>query len=518
MKHQASAANLYELIELFLARSLELKLTTHRDIIYLRNKLYLTLGLSAPRQFPSIAPDSLAAQSLATIAENIYLSLDGARSARLGENQEQAETHLIDLLLPLPGTVENIFRQLQQNKGIKAAIDWYYQFSKDTNYIRTADIAKDQSWQSRTPFGHVEITINLSKPEKDPLDIARANLIKPENIEYPKCPLCIENEGYAGSSSQASRHNHRLLEIQLNNKPWFFQYSPYSYYPEHSIVIDPVHCDMAINQNTFANLFDFVDSVPHYIIGSNSDIPIVGGSILCHDHYQAGNHIFPIEKAKIKNTYKIDSFAHGEVNHLSWPVTTLRLIGSRQDLTLLITIVMAKWYGYNNHELDIISHDAQGNRHNGITPIMRKLDKDKYCVYLLLRNNRTTDQHPEGIFHPHRHLHHIKMENIGLIEAMGLAILPGRLAGELAELEKLLLLNDKKSALSKLSSDQSMGKHEQWLAALYDKYDTFHSSDVKEIIMQEVADKFVQVIECSGVFKETPEGNNAMALFISSLK
>lgn len=296
-----------------------------------------------------------------------------------------------------------------------------------------------------------------------------------------------------------------------------FQYSPYAYYPEHSIIINPTHRDMVINRETFINLLDFVDLIPHYLIGSNSDIPIVGGSILTHDHYQAGNYVFPIEKATVKKSYQLPQFPQVAVNYLLWPVTTLQLIGGRNELLKLTMLIIKHWYGYSNPELEILATDGNGNRHNAITPVARKLGEGKYVLYLMLRNNRTTSEHPEGIFHPHRHLHHIKKENIGLIEAMGLAILPGRLQAELAEIEKLLLINDKAMALTQLLFDETLLKHEAWLAELYLKYGSFSDCNVRQILKNEVTEKFAQVLECSGVFKNDARGDVAMDEFIQLL-
>lgn len=510
------------LVELFINKAINIQLIRERDKIYFRNQFYNLLSLDiAQLAQPLVIPpefqinDSI---SLADFAEMIYLSLDGNQVCGLGETKEQAETALINIFLPAPSVIEDKVASLWHYSGVVTAMEWYYRFSQNTNYIKTADIAKNQSWKSPTIYGELEITINLSKPEKDPLEIARAKLIKPTTINYPKCLLCIENEGYAGSVSQPSRHNHRILSLTLNNKPWFFQYSPYAYYPEHSIIINPEHRDMIINRETFINLLDFVDLIPHYLIGSNSDIPIVGGSILTHDHYQAGNYVFPIEKAKIKKHYQLAILPKVEVNYLLWPVTTLQLVGNRKDLLTLTMLIIEHWYNYSNPELAINHCDEQGNRHNAITPVARKLGNDKYALYLMLRNNRTNDEHPEGIFHPHRHLHHIKKENIGLIEAMGLAILPGRLQKELAEIEKLLLLNDKAMALSQLLFDESLHKHEEWLSELYLKYGSFSECNLPQILKNEVTEKFALVLECSGVFKNNAAGDFGMDNFIQLLQ
>ncbi len=509
---------LLSLIQLLINKAQELHLVDARDNIYLTNHYFSLLGLKHVNLSENILESEFEGiMTLTQIVNLIYQNLDKHQHAILGDSQEQIETRLIAELLPLPSQIEAKFKQLLSQNEIEQALNWYYQFSQNTDYIKTAAIAKNKSWYGETEYGGLEITINLSRPEKDPAEIARAKQTPATN--YPKCLLCLENEGYSGNSSnQPARHNHRMLQIALNqNQNYYFQYSPYLYYPEHSIIINPEHCDMVIDQNTINNFFAFVNQVPHYLIGANSDIPIVGGSILTHDHYQAGNHIFPIERAKIKASYQLEQYPQTTINYLNWPVSTLQLVGTQDELTKLASIILNKWYAYTNLEINILAYSEEGTRHNAITPILRRIDTDKYALYLLLRNNRTNEEYPDGIFHSHQELHHIKKENIGLIEAMGLAILPGRLDYELAELEKLLLLNDANLALTELLFDEKLLKHEAWFIELYAKYTSFSNTTVREILLKEVTNKFCQVLENAGVFKHNAIGDAALEEFISQL-
>lgn len=507
------------LTETLLAKAVAIGLVEQRDLIYFRNHYAQLFDYELTNNPIQINP-KLAQLNLADIARQIYLALDGNQIANLGNTKEQIETRIIDELMPRPSTIESKFRQIEQTQGIEAALDWYYLLSQNTNYIKTADIARNQSWSTETEYGNLEITINLSKPEKDPLEIAKLKAQQKKNAgDYPQCLLCIENEGYTGDLNKPARQNHRMLQLNLDNNAWYFQYSPYLYYPEHSIVINQQHQDMQINQQALKNMFSFVEQIPHYLIGSNSDIPIVGGSILNHDHYQAGNYVFPLEKTSVRFSHSLAQFNNVILNYLNWPLSTLQLIGNKSDLLQLAELVIQKWYTYNNSELGIISAFEQGVRHNAITPILRKspANDDSYSLYLILRNNRTSDEHPEGIFHPHRELHHIKKENIGLIEAMGLAILPGRLAAELKEIENLLLLNDVDSAVTSLLFDETLVKHEEWLKALYMKYPLFSANNVQQILQIEVGLKFSQVLENCGVFKLSPTGDKGLKEFLSIL-
>lgn len=484
----------------------KLHLIKSRDKIYFTNKLMTLLGVE-PNDYSYNHND---VTKLIDIIGDIYNLLPINKQEQLGLTREQAETRIINEILPAPSVIESIFNTINQTRSIKDALDWYYNFSKHTDYIKVDAIAKNKKWSSKTKYGQLEITINLSKPEKDPKEIAKAKLVA--NTNYPKCLLCIENEGHHGNGgNQPARHNHRMIKISLTNEEYYFQYSPYMYYDEHSIIINPQHKDMVVNSELIENFFNFVNQVPHYIIGSNTDIPIVGGSILTHDHYQAGNYVFPIEAAKTQLIFELPKYQDILIEYLYWPISTLKLTGNQQDLSSLIVQILDKWYQYDNLELDIVS-SSNGERHNAITPIMRKIGEDKYVVYLLLRNNRTSELYPDGIFHPHAELHHIKKENIGLIEAMGLAILPGRLESELEQIKNILLNSDLEIAENKF-----LTKHVDWILELKQKYININSDEINLIIQNEIATKFVEVLEHSGVFKQNKLGYLGIKDFITTL-
>ena len=377
------------------------------------------------------------------------------------------DTKLMGVFTPFPSTVRKTFAQLYSEDS-KKATDWYYNLSKATNYIRTERVARDKKWTYDCDYGTLDVTINLSKPEKDPRAIAAEKNAPQSN--YPKCQLCAENEGYAGRMNHPARQNHRIIPVTINNSDWFFQYSPYVYYNEHCIVFNSAHTPMKIEKPTFGKLLDFVKAFPHYFVGSNADLPIVGGSILSHDHFQGGNYEFPMAKCKEKATFTVKGFEDVKVGIVDWALSTIRLKGTDIDrMCELGDKILSKWRSYDDEENDILSYtDAP---HNTITPIARKRD-DLYELDLILRNNRTTEEHPLGIFHPHAEYHHIKKENIGLIEAMGLAVLPPRLTTELT-------LDDKTK--------------------------------------EEVGQIFAKILENCGVFKDTQKGNEGFKRFIESL-
>lgn len=486
-------------------------LTNERDNIYYRNRLYNLLHI--PYDYYDY--NEIIIDNISDTIEQIYLNLSQEDRDHIGLTKDQCTTRIIAEIVPSPSIVEHKFKQIKSSDGIKTALDWYYKFSMQTDYIKTKAIKKNQSWISETKYGKLQITINLSKPEKDPLEIAKA---KTEiSTSYPKCLLCIENEGYVGTYTHPARHNHRMLKLELSHAEYYFQYSPYLYYNEHSIIINKNHTDMIVNTEMLENFITFVDMIPHYLIGSNTDIPIVGGSILSHDHYQAGNHIFPIENAKKKYTTSIVQYPNLIINYLYWPISTLQLIGNKHDILNAGLLIINNWYKYSNENLGIYARGENNIRHNAVTPILRKISNDSYSLYLMLRNNLQNSEHPEGIFHPHRNLHHIKKENIGLIEAMGLAILPGRLADEIAKI-KLLLLDDSLLELDiTLKNNPELIKHHDWIIEIKQKYQTFSASTIDNILEKEIANKFCNVLEDSGVFKQNDDGDNAMLDFINTL-
>ena len=417
------------------------------------------------------------------------------------------DTKLMGRLTPRPSQVRAAFAE-KYARSPEEATDWYYQFSQNTDYIRRYRVARDQKWIARTDYGDLEITINLSKPEKDPRAIAAARSAPQGG--YPKCLLCRENEGYAGRMNHPARQNHRLIPVTIDGKDWFFQYSPYVYYNEHCIVFNGQHVPMKIDRSAFRKLLDFVKQFPHYFVGSNADLPIVGGSILSHDHFQGGRHVFAMEKAPVERAVSFPGFADVEAGIVRWPLSVIRLrCGDDNRLVDLAEKILTAWRGYTDEQAVIYAH-TDGQPHNTITPIAR-MREGRYELDLVLRNNLTTPEYPLGLYHPHPELHHIKKENIGLIEVMGLAVLPARLKGELAELADALVQG------ADLRSSETLAKHADWAEELKTRY-TFTAENVTDILQSEVGAVFAQVLEHAGVYKCTPEGRAAFQRFIDSVQ
>ena len=417
------------------------------------------------------------------------------------------DTKIMGALTPPPHEVIWKFKTHYQQSP-EDATDWYYKFSQDTDYIRRYRIEKDRRWQVQTEYGKLDLSINLSKPEKDPKAIAAAK--NAAQNSYPKCMLCPENEGYAGRVNHPARENHRIIPIKLDGENWYFQYSPYVYYNEHCIVLNSQHTPMKINKNTFRKLFDFIKIFPHYFIGSNADLPIVGGSILTHDHFQGGHYEFAMERAEIETRFKIKGFEDIETGILKWPMSVIRIRSKNSErLIELADYILNKWKNYTDKDVFIIS-ETNGQPHNTITPIARKKN-DTYELDLVLRNNITTDEHPLGVYHPHEEFHHIKKENIGLIEVMGLAVLPSRLQKELAEVAKLILEK------SNLNNNLLTEKHADWVKSFLPKYNEINKNNIMQILEYETGLVFVKVLECAGVFKRDQKGQDAFKKFICAL-
>ena len=417
------------------------------------------------------------------------------------------DTKLMGRLTPRPAQVRAAFAE-RYARSPEEATDWYYQFSQNTDYIRRYRVARDQKWIAHTDYGDLEITINLSKPEKDPRAIAAARSAPQGG--YPKCLLCRENEGYAGRMNHPARQNHRLIPVTIDGKDWFFQYSPYVYYNEHCIVFNGQHVPMKIDRSAFRKLLDFVKQFPHYFVGSNADLPIVGGSILSHDHFQGGRHVFAMEKAPVERAVSFPGFADVEAGIVRWPLSVIRLrCGDDNRLVDLAEKILTTWRGYTDEEAVIYAH-TDGQPHNTITPIAR-MREGLYELDLVLRNNLTTPEYPLGLYHPHPELHHIKKENIGLIEVMGLAVRPARLKGELAELADALVQG------ADLRGSETLAKHADWAEELKTRY-TFTAENVTDILQSEVGAVFAQVLEHAGVYKCTPEGRAAFQRFIDSVR
>ena len=416
------------------------------------------------------------------------------------------DTKVMSLMVDRPSNVIKKFWDTYKEDPVKAT-DNHYKFSQDTDYIRRYRIAKDMKWVSPTSYGDLDITINLSKPEKDPKAIAAAKLAK--QTSYPKCLLCVENEGYAGRLNHPARQNHRIIPVTINDSQWGFQYSPYVYYNEHCIVFNSQHVPMKIERATFAKLFDFVKQFPHYFVGSNADLPIVGGSILSHDHFQGGHYTFAMAKAPIEKEVTFAGFEDIKAGIVKWPMSVIRISGPDTDrLIELADKILLNWRGYTDEDAFIFA-ETDGEPHNTITPIARKRG-DMFEMDLVLRNNITTEEHPMGVYHPHAELHHIKKENIGLIEVMGLAVLPARLKGEIQGLCKAIVEG------ADLRADAELEKHADWIDELKKEY-TFTEENVEDILKKEIGVVFAQVLEHAGVYKCTEEGRAAFMKFIEQI-
>ena len=421
-------------------------------------------------------------------------------------SRDLLDTELMGRLTPRPSEVRHIFWK-KYAQSPQAATDWYYEFSQDTDYIRRYRIVRDMKWVSPTEYGDLDITINLSKPEKDPRAIAAAkNALQ---NAYPACQLCASNEGYRGRLDHPARQNHRIIPLTLDGQDWFFQYSPYVYYNEHCIVLNARHIPMKIDRSTFRKQMDFLGRFPHYFIGSNADLPIVGGSILSHDHFQGGRYTFAMAKAPVETPVRFSGFDDVEAGIVKWPMSVVRIRCADPDrLVDLADRILLAWRGYSDPAAEIYAESA-GEAHNTITPIARMRD-GQFELDLVLRNNRTSEQYPLGIFHPHQELHHIKKENIGLIEVMGLAVLPARLKTELADLAQALVRG------SDVRADETLAKHADWADGLAQKY-TFTAENALPILQDEVGRVFAQVLEHAGVYKRTAEGKEAFLRFIESV-
>ena len=417
------------------------------------------------------------------------------------------DTKLMNCLMPRPSQIQEEFWKKYEISP-EAATSYYYKLSQDSDYIRRYRIKKDRKWTVDTEYGTLDITINLSKPEKDPKAIAAAG--KARSASYPKCQLCMENEGYAGRTNHPARENHRIIPITIQGEKWGFQYSPYVYYNEHCIVFNREHTPMKINRNTFVKLFDFIKLFPHYFLGSNADLPIVGGSILSHDHFQGGNYTFAMAKAPVVEQFQVNGYEDVAAGIVKWPLSVIRLQSrDSKRISDLAEHILGKWRGYTDEEAFIFA-ETDGTPHNTVTPIARKR-RDLFELDLTLRNNITTEEHPLGVFHPHAKLEHIKKENIGLIEVMGLAVLPARLKGEM-ELLRQYILEGKD-----IRSNEQIAKHADWADEFLPAYTDVNADNIDHILEQEVGKVFCQVLEDAGVYKNTEEGRKAFRRFLETL-
>ena len=480
-------------------------LVEEEDIIYTTNRLLMLFKVDEAYEGEV---GEVKVEDLETILSGM---LDYAYENKLMDDnsivsRDLFDTKIMGCLVPFPSTVIRKFKEFYKENPEKAT-NYFYKLSCDNDYIRRYRIKKDQKWITSTEYGDLDITINLSKPEKDPKAIAAAKLMKQSG--YPKCLLCKQNEGYAGRINHPARENHRIIPVTINDSNWGFQYSPYVYYNEHCIVFNGEHVPMKIDKGTFKKLFDFVKQFPHYFVGSNADLPIVGGSILTHDHFQGGRYEFAMAKAGVEKEYTVKGFEDIKVGRVKWPMSVLRLSGPDTDRIIeLADVILNKWRGYTDEDAFIFAF-TDDEPHNTITPIARKRGEN-FELDLVLRNNITTEEHPMGVYHPHKELHHIKKENIGLIEVMGLAVLPARLNTEMADLEKAYLEG------KDIRSDEVLSKHADWLDTFKERIDK-DPSKIHEIVQEEIGKVFSKVLEDAGVYKRDEKGLAAFDRFVNSI-
>ena len=479
-------------------------LLTKRDEIFATNRILEILHIDEYDCNENFCDIDLAE----TLKELLDYAVDKGLIEDTITHKDLFDTKLMSALMPRPSEVTDKFYELY-NKSPKEATDYFYKLSCDSDYIRRYRIARDMKWKTSTEYGDIDITINLSKPEKDPKAIAAAKTAKQSG--YPKCALCRECEGYAGRLNYPARQNHRVIPVTINNSDWYFQYSPYVYYNEHCIVFCGEHLPMSINHQTFGKLLDFVKLFPHYFVGSNADLPIVGGSILTHDHFQGGNYTFAMATAPVEHKLIFKGFEDIEAGIVKWPMSVIRLRHKDSDkLIPLACKILDAWRGYTDEDAFIFA-ETDGEPHNTITPIARK-NGDIFELDLVLRNNITTDEHPMGVYHPHAELHHIKKENIGLIEVMGLAVLPARLKNEIALLKTAILQN------SDIENDEILAKHSDWANEIKEKYNNITNDNIDKIIEDEIGIVFAKVLEHAGVYKRDEKGIISFKKFCESVK
>ncbi|MDP4171976.1 MAG: UDP-glucose--hexose-1-phosphate uridylyltransferase [Bacillota bacterium] len=497
---------IHQEIQHLLEYGLREKLYKLEDAIYVRNRILALLGLLDWKDIQTENPPPVLSEILKRILDWSYEN--GVLLSNTTTERDVFDTEIMNCLMPRPSEVIREFKH-NYNESPEMATTKYYELAVSSNYVRADRIAKNIQWKTVTPYGEFDITINLAKPEIDPKEIALIRSSAPSS--YPKCLLCIENEGYKGTLSLPARGNHRIVPISLNEEEWFLQYSPYVYYSEHCIVFRKEHVPMKICSETFKRLLDFTEQFPHYFIGSNADLPIVGGSILSHDHFQGGKYSFAMEKAEVVETIVLESFPSLKVGILNWPLSVIRIIGEKEDVRNLAEYIWRAWKEYSDYSVGILAY-SDDNSHNTVTPIARRRG-ELYEMDIVLRNNRTSDEFPDGIFHPHKQHHHIKKENIGLIEVMGLAVLPGRLASELNQITEYIV-----NPVKQEQWPADMQKHWDWYQELIKKYNNTSKDSIKEIIYTEVGLKFQHVLEDAGVFKQIEAGRSAFLGFLQYVK
>jgi UDPglucose--hexose-1-phosphate uridylyltransferase len=496
---------IYSVIQKLVNKAISLEIIQKQDEIYARNQIIALLG---SERFVEEAERNVTGDLPDLLEQLVEYAVDKGLIRNLLDEKEIFSSKLMDIFMPRPSDLNRRFFEKYKDNP-EGATSFFYELSKNSNYIQTKRIARNISYKTDTPYGELDITINLSKPEKDPKEIELEKRMKiSSSSDYPKCLLCIENEGYEGRIGYPARSNHRLIHLNLKDEQWYLQYSPYVYYNEHCILLSGEHRDMKINRDTFERLLTFVEQFPHYFAGSNADLPIVGGSILSHDHYQGGHYDFAMAKAKDELTFSMNQFSSVRGATIKWPMPVIRLRGSDlAELSEASEFIMNKWIAYSDSSVDIEAYSGD-TRHNTITPIAR-FRNGEFEMDLVLRNNRTSDHYPLGIFHPHQDVHHIKKENIGLIEVMGLAVLPSRLKNELEEVKDYLLEEN----------NELIEYHLPWANDMKERYGKDITPDsVEEILKKEIGIKFLRVLEDAGVFKRDKTGQEAFQRFILSLK
>ena len=494
---------IYNSIKNLVEYAVAAELITTEDKIYCTNRLLEILGLDEYDE-PCAVTETELEKILAEVLN--FAAEKGIIDNNITE-RDLFDTKVMSVFVPRPSEVIKTFWS-KYEESPETATDYYYKLSCDSDYIRRYRIKRDMKWVTSTEYGEIDITVNLSKPEKDPKAIAAAKNAKQSG--YPKCLLCKENEGYAGRLNHPARGNHRIIPMVINDTPWMMQYSPYVYYNEHCIVFNSEHTPMAINRATFRKLLDFVKIFPHYFVGSNADLPIVGGSILTHDHFQGGHYTFAMAKAPVETKLTFKGFDDVDAGIVKWPMSVIRL-SSKDDARLveLADKILLKWRGYTD-EAAFIFAETEGTPHNTITPIARK-NGENFELDLVLRNNITTDEHPMGVYHPHAELHHIKKENIGLIEVMGLAVLPARLK------EEIKVLGEKIVAGEDLRASEVTEKHADWAEEFLKNYNNVTAENIEDIIKSEIGKVFAVVLEHAGVYKRDENGKAAFLRFVEAV-
>ena len=499
-------------IERLLKFALKKEMISKWDVIPTRNALIDLLKVEAP--FEGEVEEDIE-ESAVRILNNIldYAAETGLIEENTTTFRDLFDAKIMGLLMPREGEVVKTFYDKYENESKEKATECFYDFSKASNYIMTERIAKNLWWPATTEYGDLEITVNLSKPEKDPKEIAKAKLMK--QATYPKCLLCKENVGYAGRINHPARQNHRIIPMKLTNKEWFLQYSPYVYYNEHCIVFSGEHEPMRLTRDSIERLVEFTEILPHYFIGSNADLPIVGGSILTHDHYQGGRHKFPMEKAIVEKYYESEKYRDLEIGTVKWPMSVVRIKGNNKNSVIDLAMdIFEAWKNYSDEENDIVAFSGD-TPHNTVTPIARRKG-EAFELDIVLRNNRTSEEHPDGIFHPHKELHHIKKENIGLIEVMGLAVLPGRLEKELDTIAKILC-GELTYNRTEAEKNDEINKHIPWIERMMSEASSLTYDEAKELLKKEVGDIFAKVLEDAGVFKRNEKGQAGLEKFLSTV-